>query len=85
MAGKISIMGQIGEIDREINLREKVYPHQISAGKMKQEVADMLMARIQAVRATLLFCQDNEADIREFVTHKDAFRAWMAEQKAMLG
>ena len=72
MAGKISIVGQISEIDREIAMRERVYPHQISAGKMKKAEADMLMERIHAVRATLVFCREHEA----------AIRAYMAEKKA---
>lgn len=72
MAGKISIVGQIAEIDREIAMRQSVYPHQVSAGKMKQGVADMLMERAFAIRATLMFCKEHEAEIR----------AWMAEKKA---
>ena len=71
MAGKISIIGQIAEIDREIALREKVYPHQVSTGKMKQAQADMLMERIHSVRATLMFCREHEADIRAYMAaHK---------------
>jgi hypothetical protein len=72
MAGKISIVGQIAEIDREIALREQVYPRQVSEGRMKKEAAAMLMDRIHAVRATLMFCREHEAEIR----------AWMAERKA---
>lgn len=71
MAGKISIIGQIAEIDREIAMREQVYPRQISEGKLKKEMAEMLMQRIHAVRATLVFCREHEADIR----------AWMSERK----
>lgn len=85
MAGKISLIGQIAECDREIALRQSFYPRQISQGKMRQAEADMHMDRIQAIRATLMFNRENEADIREFVAHKVAFRAWMAEQKARLG
>nr|WP_298099686.1 hypothetical protein [uncultured Shinella sp.] len=69
---KISIIGQIAEIDREIGIRQNVYQKQISAGKMRQAEADMLMQRIQAVRATLVFCQENEADIRAYIAAKRA-------------
>lgn len=72
MAGKISIIGQISEIDREIAMRERVYPREVQAGRMKQTEAEMLMERIHAVRATLVFCKDNEADIRAYVAEKKA-------------
>lgn len=72
MAGKISIIGQIAEIDREIAMREAVYPREIAAGKMKKEAAQMLMDRIHAIRATLVFCKENEADIRAFIAEKKA-------------
>lgn len=70
MSKRISIVSQIAEIDREIAMREQVYPRQISDGKMKKEMADMLMDRIHAVRATLMFCQENEADIRAYMAAK---------------
>ena len=72
MAGKISIIGQLAEIDREIQMRERVYPEQIRAGKMKPEAAAMLMDRIHAIRATLVFCKENETDIRAFVAARKA-------------
>jgi hypothetical protein len=75
MASKISLIGQISEIDHEIALREKVYPNQIAAGKMKAEGAQMRMDRIHAVRATLEFCRENEADIRAYIAEKKAGRA----------
>lgn len=72
MAGKISLIGQIAEIDREIALRQQVYPRQVQAGKMKKEAADMLLERAFAIRATLIFCRQHEADIREFIAAKKA-------------
>ena len=72
MAGKISIIGQIAEIDREIGERERLYPRLVNDGKMKEEQRVMLMDRIFAIRATLMFCREHEASIR----------AWMADQKA---
>ncbi len=75
MAGKISIIGQIAEVEREIAMREQVYPKQVREGKMKPEAANMLMERMRAVLATLRFCQQNEADIRAFVQAKKAGRA----------
>lgn len=72
---KVSIIGQIAEVKREIALRQGVYPRRVSEGKMRQGEADLLMERIQAVLATLLFCQENEADIREFIAARKAAKA----------
>lgn len=69
---KISIIGQISEIDQEIAMRERVYAEQVRTGKMKPEAAQMRMDRIHAVRATLVFCQRNEAGIRAFIAAKKA-------------
>jgi hypothetical protein len=71
MAGKISIIGQIAEVDREIAERQKLYPRLVREVRMKEEQRVMLMDRIIAIRATLMFCREHEADIR----------AWMAEKK----
>ena len=72
MAGKISIIGQISEIDREIKQREQLYPKLVREGRMRQVEAEMLMERIHAIRATLVFCKDNEADIRAYMAAKKA-------------
>jgi hypothetical protein len=72
MAGKISIIGQIAEIDREIGEREKLYPKLVREGRMREEARVMLMDRIIAIRATLMFCKEHEASIR----------AYMAERKS---
>lgn len=60
----ISIAQQIEEIEREIALRQRVYPNQVRTGKMRQSVADYHMQRIDAVLKTLLWLQANEARIR---------------------
>lgn len=72
MAGKISIVGQIAEIDREIALRRQDYPKRVHEGKMRQEEANMLMDRIRAVRETLMFCQKHEAEIRSYMAERKA-------------
>lgn len=69
---KISLIGQIAEIDREITLRERVYSNQIRAGKMRQAEADLLMSRIHAVRDSLAFLKTHEADIRAMIAAKKA-------------
>lgn len=72
MAGKISIVGQIAEIDREIAEREKLYPRLVREGRMKEEQRVMLMDRIHAIRATLMFCREHEAAIRAYMADKKA-------------
>lgn len=67
---KVSLIGQIAEIDREIALRQRVYPEQIRRGKMRQAEADLLMGRIHAVRASLVFLKANEDDIRQLVAER---------------
>ncbi|MGC4407558.1 hypothetical protein D4A92_09615 [Rhizobium rosettiformans] len=64
---RISIIGQIAEIDREIAMRQRVYPEHVRTGKMRQAEADMLMERAYAIRATLMFCREHEADIRAYM------------------
>lgn len=72
---KISIIGQIAEMDREIAMRQRVYPNQVREGKMRQSEAEHLIERAMAIRATLVFCKDNETDIREFIAAKKAGKA----------
>lgn len=50
---KFSLAQQIEEVQREITLRGRVYPHQVASGKMKQSIADYHMGRMQAVLETL--------------------------------
>lgn len=70
MAEKVALAGQIAEVQREIALRRNVYPNRVRDGKMRQSEADLCMRRIEAVLATLMFCQANEADIRAFIATK---------------
>lgn len=72
MTGKISIIGQIAEVDREIAERQKLYPRMVHEGRMQEEKRVMLMDRIYAVRATLMFCREHEADIRAYIAAKKA-------------
>jgi hypothetical protein len=37
---------QIEEVERELKLRESVYPRQVSSGKMRQSVADFHIGRM---------------------------------------
>jgi hypothetical protein len=61
---KITLNAQIGEVDRELRLRNDVYEIAISKGKMRRAVADLHLAHMRAVRATLVWLQENEALIK---------------------
>jgi hypothetical protein len=50
---KISLRAQLEEVERELTLRQRVYAHQISVGKMRASVAEYHMDRLRAVKRTL--------------------------------
>jgi hypothetical protein len=50
---RVTLNDQMAEVDREIKLREKVYPHQVAAKKLSQERADWQLAVLREVAATL--------------------------------
>lgn len=56
--GKITILDQIGEVQREIAVRERVYPSWIQRGTLKQETADRNLARMRKVLETLQNIRD---------------------------
>lgn len=64
---KFSLNQQIEEIEREVRLRESVYPRQIAEGKMRQSIADYHLGRLKAALATLQWVRDHEAAIRAAV------------------
>lgn len=49
----VPIVDQIECVKREIRKREEVYPRLVSNGKMRQATADLEIARMRAVLATL--------------------------------
>lgn len=67
---KVPIAGQIAEVRRELALRANVYPGLIARGKLRDTDAELCTRRMEAVLATLMFCQEHEAAIREFIAAK---------------
>lgn len=49
----VTLDDQIACVEREIRMRERVYPHQVNLGRMNQEYADRELARMRAVLSTL--------------------------------
>lgn len=64
-ARRISITGQIQEVDYELKQREKVYARLVSSGGMRQSEADEHLERMKAVRTTLVWLQDGELLIKQ--------------------
>ena len=49
----LSIAAQIKSVEREIAMRQEVYPHRVASGKMKQTTADYEISAMRAVLETL--------------------------------
>lgn len=62
---KVQLHEQIGEVRREIALREKTYPGLVARGRMTQAEAAVQLSRLRAVLGTIEYLD----------THSDAFRA----------
>jgi hypothetical protein len=60
----IPLSEQIAECQRELALRNNVYPHFVAKGRMEQSEADQHVARLTAVLNTLLWLEKNEARIK---------------------
>lgn len=67
-----SLVAQIAEVKREIAMRMSVYPHQVARGKMKQGEADIHIATMRGVLATLEWLQENEQTVRDAIAAKKA-------------
>lgn len=50
----VPLVDQIGELERELKVRERVYARWVQTGKMKPEVAGRQVEHMQAARDTLL-------------------------------
>lgn len=49
----IPLTDQIACVEREIAMREKVYPRRVAANRMTQQTADLQLRQMDAVLATL--------------------------------
>jgi hypothetical protein len=50
---RINLADQIAEVEREVKLREKVYPHQVATKRLSQDRADWQIAVMREVAASL--------------------------------
>ena len=51
---EVTLQDQIDCVTREIGFREKLYPRWVSQNKLTQKTADLEIARMKAVRETLV-------------------------------
>ena len=49
-----SIPDQIAELERELGLRQRVYPRWVREGKLREGVAEERMRRLEAARDSLV-------------------------------
>jgi len=66
---QFSLVAQIAEVDREIVMREKVYPAWIKSHRMQQGEADYYLGRMRAVLRTLKWLQKYEGIIKAKIEH----------------
>jgi hypothetical protein len=67
---KFSLLAQLEEVERELALRRRFYPIQVHKKQLRQTEADYCIARLEAVRRTLLWLQENETIIRAALMDK---------------
>jgi hypothetical protein len=67
---KHSIHAQIEEVERELAHRRQVYPSLVRSRSMRQSIAELQIDRLEAVRATLIWLRDNEAEIRTIMAER---------------
>lgn len=73
MSVRVSLQQQIDEVRREIAMRERVYPGQVTRGKMRQSEAAFALDRMRAVLRTLEFLQ----------THREAVISTLGEETGL--
>jgi hypothetical protein len=64
---RVSLASQIAEVTRELKKRGEVYPRLVSTRQMRQAEADLHVAHMQAVLATLKWLQANEDVVKSAV------------------
>jgi hypothetical protein len=59
----VSVKSQIAEVEYELKMRRRVYPHQVARRNMTQGVADLHMQHMEAVLATLQQLEAKEGKV----------------------
>lgn len=70
MTKKYSLQAQISEVEREVKMREEVYPRRVKSGHMRESVATMQTDLMKSVLVTLQWLQEHEAEVRAYAAEK---------------
>lgn len=62
-----SLQSQIAEVEQEIAMRHRVYRGQVASRAMREGEAELKIALMESVLATLRFCREHEQDIRAYI------------------
>lgn len=60
-----SLVAQIAEVQREIDMRRSVYPGLVARGRMRESEADLCISRMRDVLATLQWLARTERLIKQ--------------------
>jgi hypothetical protein len=69
---EFSLEQQIKSVEREIALRENLYPRQVANGKMRQEESDFHISEMRAVLKTLKWLLVNRGTVTKAVKEANA-------------
>lgn len=69
---KFSIAAQIAEVERELKMRERVYPNLVRRRDMRQSEADYHLACMTAVLETLRWVETNRPAIIDWIKPRPA-------------
>ena len=78
---EFTLQQQIQCVDRELAMRMKVYPRQVSTGKMKHDDAEFHISQMRAVLKTLQWLEKNRAVIIESMDERKPKEAVGADSK----
>lgn len=68
MSDPVPIADQVAEVERELDVRAKAFPHFVARGSKSQAAADREMARMRAALATLKWVERNQDRLRELAS-----------------
>jgi hypothetical protein len=74
-AQRVPLATQIHEVQRELAMRDQVYPNMVKSKRMSADGARMQTAHMRGVLRTLLWLERNEALIRSVAEHVEAVKA----------
>lgn len=64
---KYSLVAQIAEVERELEIRKRVYSGLVGARKMKEDEATIKMDTMRSVLETLRWIKENEQIVRDAI------------------